>query len=253
MKISRIIPLVILPLLFSCFPKRPEIPLSEIPHERLVQALEQRVQSFSSLKAVAGIQMARKNRKRAFDSVGVLVDGQDRFGIEAYGPLGQSMVTLLWDGKDLLLDLGGERRMMPGGAGLEKIFGARLDPAELCAILSGNLPWTAAPDARLLCSSDEGGCVLELRKDDTMVRMRQEADWESKQTPVGPYEVYRDGKPVYAVRFDSFAQVSGYVLPMKITVENSDKKMSMTVEYMEAEVNVPLDSRAFTLPEGTAR
>jgi hypothetical protein len=252
-KISRFIPFLVVPLLFSCFPKRPEIPLFEVPHERLVQALELRIRSFSSLKAIAGMQVARKGRKRAFDSVGVLVNGQDQFNIEAYGPLGQTLARLVWDGKELMVDLGGgEPRMLPGsGAGLEKILGARIDPAELCAILSGNIPWAAvASGARFLCSDDRALCVLELRKDDTIVRMRQEADWEAKQMPVGPYEVHRDGKPAYTVRFDSFAQVSGYLLPMKITVENSDKKMSMTMEYMDAEVNVPLDARVFTLPEG---
>lgn len=249
MKNARLIPLIIIPLLFAC-PKKPEIPMTEVPAGPLLQALEERSRAFASLKAIAEIRVVRKDRKRSFDSVGILVNGRKQFRIEAYGPLGQTLVTLISNGKEVMLDLEGQRRLLePGSWQLERVLGANLGPAELCAILSGNLPVLAsASDSRLLCAAD-GRCVLEVRGQDALVRVYQDATEESGESPVRSYEVYRGGRPVYHVKFESFARISGYALPLKISVENRDKRTSLTVDYAEAEVNVPLDARAFIIQE----
>ncbi len=250
MKIFRFIPFVIVPLLFSCIPKKPEIPMIEVPAGPLVQALEQRSRSFSSLKALAGIQVVKKDRKRSFESVGILLNKQERFKIEVYGPLGQTLITLLWNGNDVLLDYEGRVRTIPSKSPvLERVLGADVDPAELCAILSGNIPGMAAGShPRLLCAQD-GRCVLELREDDMVVRVHQNTGWESAEINAPNYEVYRGGKLLYQVRFESFERLSGYALPKKIVVENPAKRMSLLVEYSDAEVNRPLDIRTFSMPQ----
>lgn len=248
MKTSRLIPFIILPLLFACVHRKPEIPMTEAPAGPLVQALEQRGRAFSTLKAIASIRVVRKDRKRSFESVGILVKDQERFRIEAYTPLGQTVVTVIWDGRDVMLDREGERRFLEPGSALERVLGADVDPAELCAILSGNIPGTlAGSQAKLLCAAD-GRCVLELRREDRLVRVYQAAGGESSEPVVRSYDVYHGGHPVYHVEFESFREISGYPLPMKIAVENRDKRMSLTVEYAEAELNVPLDARAFMIP-----
>lgn len=249
MKTARLIPFIILPLLFACAPRKPEIPMTEAPAGPLVQALEQRGRTFSTLKAIASIRVARKDRKRSFESVGILVKDQERFRIEAYTPLGQNVVTVMWDGRVVMIDLEGERRFLePGSGALERVLGADVDPAELCAILSGNIPGIlAGSQAKLLCAAN-GRCVLELRREDRTVRAYPEAGREPGEPAVRSYDVYHGGHPVYHVEFESFRRISGYPLPMKIAVENRDKRMSLTVEYAEAELNVPLDVRAFTMP-----
>jgi hypothetical protein len=144
-KISRLIPFVIIPLLFACLPKKPEIPLTEVPSGPLVQMLEQRRQSFSGLKAVVSVETVRSGRKRAYDTVGIMIDGQRRLRAEVFGPLGQSMMTLVWDGADVAVRLDDGRVVMPGQAGLERILGIAMDAGELCGALSGNIPAAAQP------------------------------------------------------------------------------------------------------------
>lgn len=249
MKASRLIPFIILPLLFACVHRKPEIPMTEAPAGPLVQALEQRGRAFSTLKAIASIRVVRKDRKRSFESVGILVNGQEQFRIEAYTPLGQTVVMVIWDGRDVMLDLEGERRLLePGSRALERVLGADVDPAELCAILSGNIPGILeGSQPKLLCAGD-GRCVLELRREDRLVRVYPETGRESSEPVVRSYDVSRGKHPAYQVKFESFQTISGYSLPMKIVVENRDKRMSLTVEYAEAELKVPLDARAFMIP-----
>lgn len=249
MKIARLIPFLVIPLLFACFPKKPEIPMTEVPAEPFLKALEQRERSFSTLKAFGSIQVVRKNRKRSFESVGILLNGREQFKIEAYGPLGETLITLVWNGKEAVLDMGGQRRVMPpGSSGLERIFGADVDPGELSAVLSGNIPANVeGSQAAFLCAPD-GKCILELRRKDTLVRAHPAAGLDTTDFMVSSCEVYRGRTLVYQARFESLEKVSGYALPKRIIVENPDKRMSLTVVYDEAEVNVPLDIRSLSVP-----
>ncbi len=255
MNIRRFVPFLIIPLLFACFPKKPEIPLYEAPAGPVVEALERRVRSFESLKAFAEMQAVRKNRKRFFDSVAVLVKGQERFRIEAYGPLGQSLLTAVWSGKDIVLDLGGERRVLsPGSFLFERALGADVDPAELCAILSGNIPGPVSSyQAKLLCSRD-GDCTLELRRGETLLRLHHLAGWDSGPLVVPSWEMIRGGKFVYRVLYTYQGPASEYPVPKEIRIENPDRRTSLTIRYTEAEANVPIDDQFFLAPgEGSGR
>ncbi len=224
--------------------------MTEVPAEPLVRALEARARSFSSLRAFAALQIARKDRKRSFDNVGILVRGQERFRIEAYGPLGESLVTLVWNGKEILMDMSGQRRILPPkNSGLERVLGADVDPGELCSILSGNLPGTiAAYRARLFCSADNK-CVLELRDGDRLVKVRPAAaGWEPEGLALQSWEMFRAGKMVYRVLYQFREPGSGYQAPTRLRVENPDKHTSLNIEYTEAEINVALDERVFMSP-----
>ena len=75
---SLVLVFAVISLLSACLPKQPVIPLTEVPAGPLLQALEQRRQSFAGLKAVAVVESVRKGRKRAFDNVGIVVASQDR-------------------------------------------------------------------------------------------------------------------------------------------------------------------------------
>jgi hypothetical protein len=249
-KIARFIPLVIIPLLFACFPKKPEIPMVEVPSGPLMEALEQHSRAFSSMKAIAGVRVVRKDRRRSFESVGILINGRNQFRMEAYGPLGQTLVTLLWNGNDLFLEMGGQRRtMQPGSSGLERVLGADVDPGDLSSIFSGNIPGIlSGPSAALLCT-DNNSCILELRRENTLVKVYPDRGWGPALSRIPPYQVYRDGKLVYAVKFDSHEEVSGYLLPKRVIVENPEKRISLIVEYEETEVNVPVDDQLFHIPE----
>lgn len=251
MKTGKLIALIAIPLLFSCLPKKPVIPLAEVPAGPLLQALEQRRQSFAGLKAMASVEVVKRGGKRTLENVGIVLDGQRRFRIEAFGPLGQSTLALVWDGRELFARLpGNDRVVREGPEGLERLLGAGLEVRELCNLLSGNIPVIApSSGARLFCGQ-AGDCMLELSSDDSVRRV-------SVRFPSGPgskpklvsQALYRSGKLVYQARFEGAAEIAHYLLPMTLVIENPDKKLLLTIVYSDAEVNIPIGDGAFLLED----
>jgi len=248
-KPSRLVLLAVLPLLFSCAALKPEIPLTEFPPGPLVQALARRAGAFSTLKSVATIELARKEHRRYFDSAGVVVKGRDRFRIEAYNPLGQTVALLVWDGRDVTFDLEGTQRVLPNGAGLERFLGSDVEPGDLADILAGNIPGMGRVTSAKLRCAESGACLLDLyATKDTLIRVRPAAGKEPTGAPVRSCEVLRKGSLLYQVRYEVEREIAGYVLPTRIIVENPDKQVSLTIQYADPEVNVPVDEHAFELP-----
>lgn len=246
---NRLLSALLVPLLFSCTPKKIEIPMMEVPSGQLVQALTDRAHSFQSLRALASITVARKGRKRSFESVAVLVAGRDRFKLEAYSPLGQTIATVLWGGGDVFVEMNGEQRQLPPqSAVLERILGAEVLPADLCALLSGNIPGIpGGGHAKMRCAPNNS-CVLEQREGEREIRVYPAMGWESGSSSLPVFEVYQGTTLVYRVRYGSFEASAGYDLPRLIIVESPGKQMTLTVIYAEAEVNLPLDASLFDMP-----
>lgn len=244
MKPRRFVPFaLLLSLLFACAPKRPEIPAVEVPAAPFVHALEQRRGSFLSLKAVASAQVSRKGRTRSFDSVGVLLKAQEKFKLEAYGPLGQPLIGLLWNGDEVLLRSPAAPGLQTGG--LERLLGADVEPRELCAVLSGNIPDVAGYDAKAFCG--EIACVLELRKGELLRRVVVPPRSGAGIRPHSS-ELYRGRTLLYRAEYDEWGAVSGYLFPRKIALQNPERTTGLMIEYQDLDVNAPLGDDAFTLP-----
>lgn len=244
---------IALSLLFACLPKQPEIPLTEVPPAPLLAALEQRRKSFSSMKAVAGVEAVRQGRKRSFESVGIVLAGQDRLRIEAYDPLGQSLFALVWDGHEVLYRLPGQDRVMkPGMAGLEGIFGVALDVQDLSAALAGNLPEIPSTAHVTASCGRSGICELTMRQGDLVRRVQAlylaAGGAEPQLTPL-VHELFRGKRLVYRARFEQREDVGHYLMPMMIVIENPDKNFSLTIRYAEVDVNVPVAQELFSLPD----
>jgi len=237
--------IALLPLLFSCAAPRPEIPMTEVPAAPLVQELDRRRGSFSGLKAAARVQTERKGRKRVYESVAFLQQGQSKFRIEGYGPLGEPVFGALWDGKDLMLRMPGEADFARAGPwAFERLIGFPLAPSELAAVISGNVPPSLkTEEARARCSED-GRCVVEFRTD--------VARWLVQIVPADPFRIesgerYRGDDLAYTARFDSPEMIGGYLFPKRVTVESADRKARLLIEYQDVEVNVPVEDSAFLL------
>ncbi len=251
--------LILIPVLFlsfsGCVHKIPEITLPEVPAGELVRALEQRRHSFSALKAVASVQVLRKGRKRSYDTVGIVLASQDKLRIEAYGPLGQSLLVLVWDGTEPLLRLNGQDTVMrPGQFGLERILGVGIEMRDLCAVLSGNIPDTAGiAGAKAFCGPD-GACVVELRQGESVRRawMRRPLSGDDGGVKVTAYEAYRSRSLLFRAKFEQVETISGYPLPMRVILEHPDKNVYLIVAYGDVDVNVPVDGSLFMLPAGEA-
>ncbi len=251
MRITRLLSLFVILLLFACFPKKPEIPLTEIPSGSAVQMLEKRRELFSGLKAIVSVEIVRSGRRRVYDTVGIILDDQRRFRIEAYGPLGQSEVTLLWDGKEVILRLNDGRVVRPGKAGLEKIFGVAIEPGELCAVLSGNIP-AISPSTVIRAFRDlDGSALVELTDGD--IRRRVHVVYPEGSSEQGAYitdcELYRSGRLVYRAQYETMEQIERYLMPKTLRIENPAKKVLLTVVFNDTSLNVPLSEDAFTLPD----
>ncbi len=255
MKTLSLILIAVFSLSFSgCAVKKPEINLPEAPAGELVRALELRRLSFSGLKAVASAQVVRKGRKRSYDTVGVVLEAQRKFRIEAYGPLGQSLLVLVWDGKEPLLRLSGQDAVMrPGPFALERLLGVGMEMGDLCAVLSGNVPDAVAAGAKAFCGQD-GSCVVELRHGEIVRRawMKRSQSGASGDVKLTMYEVYRAESLLFRATFEQMETISGYSLPMRVVLENPDKNVTLTVAYNDVDVNVPIDASLFTLTGGEA-
>lgn len=256
MKLFPSLVFVVVSLLFACLPKPELPPLTEVPAGPLLQALEQRRQSFAGLKAVAGVEAVRKGRKRAFDNVSIVLASQDRLRIEAYGPLGQSLLALVWDGREVLLRLPGQDGVVrPGSVGLERLFGAGLDVQELCSALAGNIPPVPLSAAVSAACGRGGLCELTIRQGD-LVRRVQVVNHPSGTGPrLMPVisELFRDGKLVYRARFEQVAELAHYLMPGAVIIENPEKNFSLAINYAEVDVNVPIDGELFSLPEAAGQ
>ncbi len=252
MKTRVLLAITLFPFLFSCAPPKPEIPRNEVPAAPLVRALELRSRSFTGLKAVARVETERKGRKRVYESVAFLQKGMNRLRIEGFGPLGESIFALVWDGKDMLVRLPGDAEPMRTGQwGFERLVGFPLAPEELSALLSGNAPQAPADaEARAFCTGD-GRCEVELR--------HQESRWRVFVAPSEPFRIescerYHRGTLAYSARFDAAETVDGYLFPKRVTVKNADNKVSLTIDYQDVEVNVPVEDSLFVLGiEGAVR
>jgi hypothetical protein len=248
----RIIALIAVLFLFSCLPKKPEIPGTEVPAGPLVQALERQRQSFTGLKAIASVQAVRRGNKRFFDTVGIVLDARNRIRLEAFGPLGQSLIAIVWDGNDVLLRTQDDDRIMkPGQAGIERLLGMSLEARELCAIFSGTITEIARPlDARVFCTQ-KNACVVELPEADTvrLIHVQPSSVSPAPAVRIAVQELYRSNTLVYRVRYEHMQEVSHVLLPRTIIIENPDKGVIITVEYAETDVNATVGDDVFTLSD----
>ena len=252
MKTRRIISLIAVLFLFSCLPKKTEIPGIEVPAGPLLQALEQQRRAFTGLKAIASVEVVRQGKKRSFDTVGIVLDARRRLRVEAFGPLGQSLIALVWDGNDVLLRMQDDDRIMkPGQAGIERLLGMRAEAKDLYDIFSGTVTEISRPlDARVFCTQNNA-CVIELPEGDTVRRIRvlPPLPGPAPAIRIAAQELYRSNTLVYRTRYERMQEISRVLLPKTIVIENPEKGVTITVEYTEADVNVTVPDEVFTLSD----
>lgn len=246
MKNLRYVSLVLIPLLFACAPVKPEVPRFEVPAAPILQALELHRQSFRSLKAIASVRAMRRGRRYALDSVGIVIKSREKLRIEAYTPLGHPLIELVWAGNDVFIRQDDKVSRRKPGEGLKRYFGADLEPSELCAVLTGNIPELPNPaDSRAFCGED--GCILELGRGNSRWKVWVERYAAGADIRLASLELYRAGSAVFRARFEEIESVSDYLLPKKVSIEGSDGKTGLTVHYEDVEVNTPVGDGAFVL------
>lgn len=225
----------------------PEAPEDDVPAGPLLQALDERRQSFSSLRAIASATAFRRSRRVSFDSVGILLRSDGRFRVEAYSPLGQPLVRVVWNGETAAILRDGRLVPVPGRAALERYLGADVAPEDLAFLLTGNLPPpSAAEHAAGRCG--DGQCAVELSSDDRTRRFRF-ASAENGAAGIRPvsYEMLRNGHLLLRARYSDIEPWSGYPLPGTVAIENPDRGSGITLTYEERDVNIAIDDSVFSL------
>ena len=203
------------------------------------------------MKAIARVEAEHKGRKRVYESVAILQQRFDKLRIEGHGPMGETLFVLAWNGKDVLLRKAGEPEpVMVGQFGLERIVGVPLSPAELCAILSGNLPDIPDHAVATVGCAQAGWCVADLRYDGQRWKVTFEpGGGEKGDLRIDAIELYRSERIVFrstfAYRKEGVNQL--FPDPTWIRIESPDRGMSVTVAYQDADMNVPVEDGAFDL------
>jgi hypothetical protein len=250
-KTAWLIALISIPFLFACHPKRPEIPGTEAPAGPLLQVLAQQRSLFHSMKAIAGVDAVRRGRKQSFDTVGIVLDGQRRLRMEAFGPLGQSLLALVWDGRDVLLRLPDDDRIMtPGQDGLDRVLGMHLEARELCAVLAGNAPEPPLPGSAKAFCVPNSACVVEAVEGGDVRRIHLlPSPNASGAIPfrIGVQERYHGDDLLYRVRYDGQTESAGVLLPRTVAIEGPGRTSVLTITYQEADANLPLTDELFVL------
>lgn len=237
-------------LLSACVPRPPALPYADAPAGPLVRSLEEQRAAFASLKTLARVQTERAGRRRVYESVAIVQQGFDRLRVEGYGPLGEVLFSLVWDGaaRTVLLSDGTGVRTL-GEAGLERIMGISLPPGDLCALLAGSSPRLSGAALTEAGCSPDGRCAVDLI--DGSARWRVHGQRSSGASDGGfriaSVERYQGGSLVLIARYEGAAGDGGYPLPARVVVQNPDRRVTLTIDYLDAEVNVPLDSGAFSM------
>jgi hypothetical protein len=100
----------------------------------------------------------------------------------------------------------------------------------------------------------DGGCVVELPAGDLVRRVH--VLFSAAPAPlvrIAAQELYRSDRLLYRARYEWTEETAHGPLPGTIIIENPEKNVMLTVEYAEADVNVPVTDDAFTLDDGNSR
>ncbi len=247
---ARLIGIALALILPACHVVPPEVLLPEVPADPLLRTIAERRAAFIGMKALARVTIERTGRTRVYESVAVLQQGFQKLKVEAYGPLGEPLVAFLWDGTAVLLRKPGESEPVSVGQfGLERVLGISIRPADLCAVLTGNVP--SVPEGgrvRAGCGAD-GLCDLDLRSDGSgwRVPFRSAGSGDGTALAVAGADLYRKGRLVLRSTFEPRGWSPAAGLPKQVVVDDPERKVHIVVEYLEAEAGIPVEDGVFTL------
>jgi hypothetical protein len=124
-----------------------------------------------------------------------------------------------------------------------------ISPADLSALLTGNVPaFPAAARARAGCGSD-GKCIVDLGYDDLRLRVFFAPGALAGDRVVEGAELRRGNSLVFRSDFVRPVGASAAEIPRRIVIENPDEKVRLIVDYEEAET-VSVEDALFAFPPG---
>lgn len=244
--------------------KKPPQPLvtplarpAELSTEELYQLIQQRVDSFQTLRGIARIRLVSENERYRFTEV-VVFKKPDLFRLETLGFLNQPALFVVSDGKSLALYSKRDNAYYSGiasQANLSKLTGLNLSPEDVVRVLSGNPP--ALEKVNSLWSlylPDQKAYLLELISVNAQRRQLIRIDATTKTfSQMESFRLY-DGSLILRVVWDEYRDAGGYAIPTRLVIDRPLEKTRVELTYQSFEVNQALDGDLFSFkPPGNAR
>jgi hypothetical protein len=95
--------------------------------------------------------------------------------------------------------------------------------------------------------------MLELRRDNMLrrIQVRYNPSVPEQAPRVVSQELVVTGKLMYRVMYGHMQEISHYRMPLLVEIENPEKKMQLTVQYNDLDVNTLISDDSFILTDET--
>lgn len=239
-------------LLGACatIPGGPTAGLAPSPGQ-VVERLEARRLSVRTL-AMQGEILGQSRQGELSGEQRILGRYPDRLRAEVMGPFDRPVLLLVSDGARLTVLAYGENKAYVGPASrknVSRFLGLSLTPAEIYALLSGNVPLVPRGQQQVMLSSEQGKALLK-------VNDKAGLD-EGLIFSLGDYTIYEAWlrEPTSGLgltcRFNSFASQTDGRFPRHIELTDSDQR-TLTITNDRLQINQPVDDKSFEvqLPPG---
>lgn len=218
----------------------------------LLAAVRARGEAIQTLSAELTIEVWRARSRVRLNQL-VLVQRPDKLRIDSLSPFDQPVSTLVSDGQTLSIYSLEEQRFYRGAAtpeNLVRLVPIRLEPAELGALLRGEVPIIAHRESTVTWVGDTGRYRLDLEGEG----QRQRVEFEPEARRVTETRVWRGERLVYVARLGDYSGTELTAVPRRMRFEAAGDDLRIDLSVKAHRVNRDLPEGAFelTVPRGIA-
>ena len=218
----------------------------------LLQRIQARNRRIHSIRAQAKVTVnLGKNRFRLEELI--IVKKPASLRVEAFSPIGQSLLYLITDGKVLEALVPGENRLYRGKAtakNLSPFFSFPADAGKLIPLIVGDVGWSDDERLAIHYSQKDRAYIV---KEDTPEGSRR-IFWIDPLhfAPLRATELDKLRNPRWEVLFANFRKRKGIHFPMDIEFRIPPSERRIRMHLLEWEINPPLGEGTFRLdvPKG---
>lgn len=223
----------------GCLPVSPPTPREMPEASQLIERLDAQGSAVQTVKGLVRTKLETPQGREAFSQV-LLIERPDRLRVEVLGLLGQPVLKLVSDGRELTIALPGERyyRGAASAENLERFTHLPLEPQQLVELLLGDVPY-GHPGPVTVETTGEGYALVS-QSDRDMERF-----FFDPQLHLTGAEYLRDG--VEWLRL-SYGDYSDEGMPLRSGLTLPLLGISAELTFSSAIVNAPLAAERFVLP-----
>jgi hypothetical protein len=212
----------------------------------LVEELQAQFEAIEATKRIFGVTLVEGRRRFRGDGVVQYRSEPRRLRVDIFGPHDTPVLKVTLVGEDLTILLPRDGEVLTGKLGdprFAELAGERAlaSPEILGAILGAYEVAPLVEGAVLLAATEsDGDRVLYVMQGDVV----HEFTLEGGAGRLAEYRQGRDGRLVYRVRFEDFAQVDGRSSPRHVVLRDFVKERSLVVDVTREHEDVPADPTA---------